>query len=510
MRRAVLAATGVLVATVVAGMGGYLFVEDWMEGEVRTQLDARVRTPPAPYAGFAYDGMSFSLWSRRTTLEGVRLRGEGTVPSVTIRRLVAKSFDPAALERVARPDRYVGGSGDGVLRPLATSVDIDELVVGVDGGARLRVDRIAMDLVAIRQFDTVADLERVAAGKAADVAALVPAILRVARLDAADLTLGPRDKPDASATVERLSIERYEGGRVQRLGARALKVQDAGRIATLAEFAVEGFNPLAFITAVIATGDPAAAAAAGEPSAVRLRELGGALVEQHGVRLGSVELTSSGAIGSGQRASQRLVVGGLDLSRGGRPDAPIARALGRLGYERLVVRLECETALDPKDGRAEIGRCELGAQGAGRLSFSVLLTGIDLANPKAAGKADPAAEMMRRFGGATLHRAQVSWRDDGLTDKIIAAEARTMGKETEELRQRLRQDAAAQLLLLGGGSTRIVELGRSIDTYLGAPATITVSLEPGKPVPFAEAMMMIADPGRAFERLGLRSSAAPN
>ncbi|QQS12852.1 MAG: hypothetical protein IPK81_00745 [Rhodospirillales bacterium] len=489
--------------------GGYVFVERWMEDEVRAQLDARVRTPPAPYAGFAYDGISFSLWSRRTTLEGVRLRGEGSVPGVTIRRIVAKAFDPAALERVARADRYVGGSGDGVMRPLATSVDIEELIVGADGGARLRVDRAAMDLVAIRQFDSVADLERVVAGKAADVAALVPAILRVARLDAADLTLGPPGKSDSGAAIERLSVDRYEGGRVQRLGARALRLEDGGKIATLAELTVEGCSPLAFLAAAIATGDPAAVAAAGEVSAVRLRELGGALVEQHGVRVGSVELSSSGSFRAGQRASQRLLVGGLDLSRGARPNSPLAVALGRLGYERAVVRVECETAVDPKDGRAEIGRCELGAQGVGRLTFSVLLTGIDLANPEAAGSADPGAEIMRRFGGATLHRAQISWRDDGITDRIIAAEARAAGLQTEDMRQRLRQNVAAQLLPLGA-TPRVVEFGRSIDTYLGAPATIAVALEPGRPAPFSEALSMIADPGRMLERLGLRSSTTPN
>src|SRR5262245_38905970 len=150
MMRRFAALVGALVVLSVAGLALAQFS---IEAQVRRMLDAWAANPPAPLASFRYRDVAYDIAERKLTVTGVEFASATAVrkQETAIERIELVDFNPALLEKIANPDLYRDGRGDGAFARLATS----GRAVGIRGSndsGRFRTAEMTVRQISARQF----------------------------------------------------------------------------------------------------------------------------------------------------------------------------------------------------------------------------------------------------------------------------------------------------------------------------------------------------------------------
>jgi hypothetical protein len=167
-------------------------------------------------------------------------------------------------------------------------------------------------------------------------------------------------------------------------------------------------------------------------------------------------------------------------------EEPTASRMRALGYERLSVDFSAAGRWQAETGRAELRQARMSAKDVGALEITASADGLTAQNIETIRESlQNVAEVLERLQTVSLTGLSVSYTDEGLADRLMAA----LSEEENLERAALADGLAAALAnaLSGLGDPAFVERAREAAArFLAEPGTIAVSAEPSRPVTLAE------------------------
>ncbi|MEX6505233.1 hypothetical protein [Jiella sp. M17.18] len=230
----------------------------------------------------------------------------------------------------------------------------------------------------------------------------------------------------------------------------------------------------------------------------------------------------------------RAGLGSLHVEKGGKPvfdltDASIANSLGKdgvlasdidfgtfkanfangdpetakrmhdLGYDTVSGTIGGSASWDPQKGLLGLDPFEIDIENAGDLSFSYAMSGYtpafiksmqDMQKQMAAspeGKQAAGMAMMGLMSQLSLNSADLVYSDDSLADKLLTYYAQQNGMTKEQLIQQLTGMLPPLLSYLQNPDFQ-QEVTNAVTTFLKDPQSLSISIEPDKPVPAMQIM----------------------
>jgi hypothetical protein len=203
------------------------------------------------------------------------------------------------------------------------------------------------------------------------------------------------------------------------------------------------------------------------------------------------------------------------------PPAGQAAWLEGLGYKEVTAGLELRGSIPRAGGTLTIEPLRLEWENAAALSLSARFEGMPGA-PAEGAQVDPDATVAQlvaaRIGGVVL-----TLRDQGLLGRLIAQQAREQRVPEARLREQWAQIAMAMPLPGGGPPARrgaapaqgkgapadpMLPLRQAMAAFIRQPGTLQITLQPPKPVSFAEVGAAAGgNPAAVVELLGLSAVA---
>ncbi len=209
----------------------------------------------------------------------------------------------------------------------------------------------------------------------------------------------------------------------------------------------------------------------------------------------AVTLTSLAETVSGSAPVQStLTMRGLGIPAAA--DAHLGQALGLLGVDRLVLDLDEALSINETTGDTTVKRVVLTARGLGTLSLSGQFTNLPLTMP-----ADGATAALSQIG---IGPFTVTFTNDTLVQRMIAAQAKQTGKTPAEVMDQARLAASFLAAAVVPGQP---DAGEQVAAFILAPKTLTLSAAPAAPV--LVGALTGATLGDAQKALNLHLSANP-
>lgn len=471
MRRTVLIAAIVLV---LAGIGAAAYW--WPAGLARAAVTRAVEESfaglrQAGWARAEHGKVEVDTAARRLVVHDIVLeRRDAPATLLTIRRLEGRGIDPDAVGALFGPARPGGApealrvaeslsfsdidlsAADSGLRIAAYTIEGAQLVSPGDApGAswigRLRYDRGLAEGVEMRHPLPGSGLPR-------------PATLHLARVETVGFDGGWTDRLLAEGAELRLGHEKPP----VELTAGVVEARD-----------------LDFSTLLAAGNGPAADGPANQ--AVRfgmlaLRGVGGPTLAPYGMRIGELRM-AMGEAGDGSR-TDTLDARGIEIDRARIRDPELAEAAAALSYERLVLELGLRAISDRQAGTMQVERLVLKGPSAGELSIGLKLENV---------ADDPGATLLGLLRGVAgegrLAAGRLSYRDDGLAEKLLSAVARKWDLDPAALRQQL-AELAEQFILDIDDSPGFAAMADEVAAFVIRPRAIQLELKPEQPIPLGE------------------------
>ncbi|TXL74295.1 hypothetical protein FHP25_17560 [Vineibacter terrae] len=483
--------------------------QNLLEREARAMLDAWVRSPPAPLTAFKYGNVNFDIVQRRLVVSNVELSGPDA-GRIAIEQIAIVDPQPAAFDNVINPARYKDGKGQGDFVQVASLVEIRSIDMQASDG-ETTVAAVSTGAVALRQF-AVAPTKANLSDEIAKVVGILAPGIRIAEIAISD-------------AVHRDTSE-DEGLRIARLGARGI---DAGRIAeariddlrflekeddnerdavTIGAIIVSGID-LTRALPDMAAGRPVSGSdPARKPQVDRwaLQALGGTALAAHGFSVARMGADVS-RLADGRTERVSFHVEGIELAAPADADSPVARILSGLGYPALKGTIACVSDSDYARKSWKMAPCDFNVPGAGALSLTYALSGIDVSAPAGADGVDA---MVQSLAAASLEWVRLIYRDEGLANRAIAHGAQAAGQPEAAFRQARAAQIRDGAQAYGAGSPRVAAVVDAVLQFLGRPGTLAVGLEPAAPVTFGSlGLGLLGDPAAAADRLGLTGSHTP-
>jgi hypothetical protein len=192
-----------------------------------------------------------------------------------------------------------------------------------------------------------------------------------------------------------------------------------------------------------------------------------------------------------------------------------------LGYKEVAGAIELRGSIPRAGGTLTIEPLRLEWQNAAALSLSARLEGMPGA-PAEGARVDPDATVAQlvaaRIGGVVL-----TLRDHGLLGRLIAQQAREQRMPEARLREQWAQIAMAMPLPGGAPPARrgaapsagkdaaadpMLPLRQAVAAFIRQPGTLEITLQPPKPVSFAEVGAAAGgNPAAVVQLLGLSAAA---
>lgn len=171
----------------------------------------------------------------------------------------------------------------------------------------------------------------------------------------------------------------------------------------------------------------------------------------------------------------------------------VAQQLQALGIDKELFDVEMEFAFKNKE--LQLRNLELSAPEIGKLRLSFAITEYDVYRIDFSKEVTP-TELHR----VSLESLDLSFEDDGVTQRYITQQARAAGKEPEAW---IEEKAASFVASFGGEDVEYnIALGQELREYLQSPDSIQVQISPRTPVSYGE--MLFAKPGELPEMLNLK------
>lgn len=494
------------VAIVIMAWSAMAIAQNMVEREVRAMLDAWAREPPEPFSGFKFGEIRYDLTQRRLTVSDVELSGGPKDLKIAIESVGIVDPQPAALENVINPERYKDGKGQGDFAQVASMMQFTNIKItseSSDGS----IAAIGVGTVAMRQFSVAPTDENLGESPAKIIGILAPGI-RVSEVVVNTIQSRNPNGTEAIA-VARITVKGLDAGRLGELRLDDMRFAEKGRdTVTVGSVLLAGAD-LTKALPDLAAGRPISSTdPTRKPNFDRweLVALGGAALADHGFSLGRMgaEVTRS-ADGNSERTNFR--VEGIQLAAPTLPDSPVVQMLSGLGYPALKGEIACMSDSDNGRKSFKMEPCALTVPGAGTLSFTLALSGLDLS---AASGLDDSDAFMKALATASYDWVRIVYKDEGFANRAIALAAKSVGAPEPAFRQgmigQVQQGGAAY----GAGSPRIQGVVNAVAAFLAKPGTLSIGLEPSAPVAFGTLDLgLMADPGGTAEKLGLTGRHSP-
>lgn len=168
---------------------------------------------------------------------------------------------------------------------------------------------------------------------------------------------------------------------------------------------------------------------------------------------------------------------------------------------------------DPADNRLEVNNFRMNADNVGTLSMSLIVDGIDIVQMNTEWMKNP--DSSQQIGqdaieNMNLISLKLRYDDKSLVERIYRAVAKNGDRDVEDVKQ----EAMMGVMFLGGmmaeGSEELMDLFRSVTSFLKEPRSIALSMIPASPLPLGErAAEQFAgkQPGEIIGMLGLSLTA---
>lgn len=447
----------VAAAVLAAAGGGWVLAEQ----QARTIMDSGVaafRAQIGPDARFTYASAAPSLLRRDATFTGAVLSTPDA--TVTADTLTVRCSGPATCSGTADGVKATGPKGEADGTASAEHVGWTNLTLPPTPPSGSRSERTARYLLG-------------------------------AAFDAAEARGVRLATPKGETTVGSLAASDYGAGRRTRaaMDAAAIKVP-AGKEVDRVQVAHAGFDGVDVVSVAEAIR------AGRRPPTAQGRqsfELAGVDLSKGGAPL--LHLTR--ASGTSDAPAAGPAQGTLDVAQLQLSNLPpeAAGGLRALGYDRFDGDLHADAAFDQAAGDLAIREIRLTARQMGQLAIAGAFGRVPAATSAAP---SPAALL-----GVTLRNLDLTYADDGLFDRGLAAAGRAQGIGADQVRAGLLQRIAA-LTLSGAG----VPVRDALAAFVRQPGTLTLATHPPQPVSFAEAAgIALGGPDALVSRLGVTAAA---
>jgi hypothetical protein len=277
-----------------------------------------------------------------------------------------------------------------------------------------------------------------------------------------------------SGTVGTISATGYADGALA--GFVADKIVYAGpgsQHASLGHFALTGLVATKFLhTPPGASADTMIAAAGNGGVRLATFDLSAASVSAPNGAVLAVDSLSETTTGTAP-VENTLTLRGLSIPANASPD--LAMPLGLIGVDRLVFDLDEALSFDDASGSTIFKRVVLTARGLGKLSLSGTVTGV----PHEPMSSD---DTLAAIGKIAIGPFAVTFTNDTLVQRAIAAQAKISGKTPQEMTDQLKLAAS---FMAAGVVPQQPDAGEQVAAFIADPKTLTITAAPAAPIPLA-------------------------
>lgn len=197
-----------------------------------------------------------------------------------------------------------------------------------------------------------------------------------------------------------------------------------------------------------------------------------------------------------------------DLS--GVEDDVTGDVIQRMGYEQISGRLDMDGSWEPSDGRIAFTQFDLTIDQGGTLGFTFDISGYTPDFVRAMGELSPDANdsasamaMMGLMQQLSLHGAEISFRDDSLTERVLAIFAEDQGMRPQDVVNQAKAFLPFMLAQMNAPQLGTM-VADAVSEFLDNPQSIRITASPEQPVPFALLMAgAMGSPQALADQIGL-------
>ena len=421
--------------------------------------------------------------------------------SMTIDSTYVIGMDFGAALETLDPSKYVGGAGDGKIRTIYSQYGVNNVVLAFDG-ATASIGNIEANNVFMRQtgqplvklvVEALDDPKRIEADPFSFVFTILP---NYTQLMGVDFVQANKLEVKAGDSLD-LAINRFDGNGLDGNGIGAFTLRD---ITADSKAASSKFSLSLLTLQDIRFGSLAALMELGKNASEGKQPSGKAMhdaIVNGGTSFGFVELSAlsvESPLGSVGLDSLALTSGdylgtlpqrgdftftSLSLPVSLLSDETSVSELTAMGYETLDLSGGMTLTYDAEKGDLRLEDLTLKATDMGVVSGDFYLGGLPLSLVE---KPD---EIEARMNEATLVSASVTYGNGGIVEKAFEAQAKKLDQDGEKFRQNTAGALPLMLNFLDDPKLQAKFEGPITD-FIKDPKSITLTIAPEKPVPFAE------------------------
>ena len=281
------------------------------------------------------------------------------------------------------------------------------------------------------------------------------------------------DRTKLSGTLSALSLSGYADGALAQASLDGLDLTGTGpsRI-VVGHFQLTGLNATKLLhdTDAVSRDDFIAAARHGgvHLGSLALTKVSVTPPTGEAITLDSADQSTTGSAPTHFKARLH----GLAIPARSNPE--LARGLGALGVDRLILDLAEAGTYDTAQGTADLDPMVLTARGLGSLRLSAQFTDVpqDLSQTGSA---------LAALGGIGLGPFTIRFTNDTLVQRVIAMQARQANKTPDEITDEAKLAASFAAAALVPGQP---DAGQQVAAFIADPHTLTVTATPAAPVLF--------------------------
>ena len=400
------------------------------------------------------------------------------------------------------PAKYVGGVGDGKARIVYSQYGLNNVVLTFDG-ATASIGTIEANNIYLRQterpvvkliVEALADPKQIEADPFSFISNVLP---NYTQLMGVDLVRASKLEVKTADDSFELAINSFDGNDINGNGIGAFTLRDITSESKAASTKV-GLSLLTLqdirfgsLAALMELGK--SASEGDQPSGKAMREaivngstsfgfveLSTLSVESPlgSVGLDSMALTSGSYIGTlAQRGDFTFT--SLSLPVALLSDEAVVSELTGMGYETLDLSGGMTVSWDADKGDLHLEDLTLKAADMGIVSSDFHLSGFPLS------LLDKPEEIEARLKDAALVSASITYGNGGIVEKAFEAQAKKLDQDGEKFRENTASALPLMLNFLQDPKLQ-AKFEKPISDFIRDPKSITLSVAPNKPVPFAE------------------------
>jgi hypothetical protein len=220
-----------------------------------------------------------------------------------------------------------------------------------------------------------------------------------------------------------------------------------------------------------------------------VRDVGGATMDRIGAKI--KEIAFNGFVDrDGGKTESAFTIDSFEIDGKKVNEPEISSVLEMLDYDKVNLSLDTSGVGDFKAGTQSLDKLRLFGPQLGDFNLSFALSDYQLPPP---GKKPPSIDdALAPLLAAKLQSLKVSWKDDGLTARVLKAAAAHQGMTAEQLREGLIMQVKSFSELYKGDAQVLAAFQAVID-YLKKPGALVVSVKPPQPPRFGELGMIMGD-----------------